>query len=110
MTATMEVELDSRQRAPLAKVLPKSDHGRRYRVERQEDGTIVLTPVVSLTERELSILANPERMESIRRGVELAKAGKVVRGEPGEFAKLAAELGIDLFGPDEDSDISDAGL
>ena len=60
MTATMEVELDSRRRAPLAKVLPKeTGEGARYRVERCQDGTIVMTPVHSLTDRELSVLARP---------------------------------------------------
>lgn len=101
---TLEVEIDARRRAPLAKVLPKSDHGSRYRVERHEDGTIVLTPVASFTDRELSILTNPDRVESIRRGVQQAHSGQVVSDGPEHFSKLAAELGIDPFAPDDDED------
>lgn len=102
MTATMEVELDSRQRAPLAKVLPRSAHGGRYRVERQNDGTIVLTPVVSLTERELAVLARPELVEGIRRGVQEIRDGKGVRHEAGHFSKLAAERGDDIYAEDQE--------
>jgi uncharacterized protein (DUF362 family) len=98
----MEVELDSRARAPLAKVLPKDAHGGRYRVERRPDGVIVMTPVVSLTERELSVLARPELVQAIRKGVDQAHAGQLVGHGPGEFAKLAADLGIDVFGADEE--------
>lgn len=39
--------------------------------------------------RELQMLANPKRMESIRRGVEEAKTGKSVRLDP---IALLAEL------------------
>jgi hypothetical protein len=92
--AIAEVELDSRQRAPLAKILPR-DARTRYRVERLPDGTIVLTPVVSLTDRELSLLSDPERVASIRRGVEEAHAGKVVRHEPGDWGRILEELGTD---------------
>jgi hypothetical protein len=102
MTATMEVELDSRQRAPLAKVLQRGEHGARYRVQRLEDGTIVMTPVVSLTERELAVLARPELVEDIRRGVAEVQAGRFTRHEPGAFAKILAEEGIDPYGPDEE--------
>jgi uncharacterized protein (DUF362 family) len=73
-------------------------------VERRPDGVIVMTPVVSMTERELSVLARPELVEAIKRGVDQAHAGQVVGHGPGEFAKLAADLGIDLFGPDEKED------
>jgi hypothetical protein len=96
-----EVELDSRQRAPLAKVLPNGANN-RYRVQRLEDGTIVMTPVVSLTERELAVLARPELVESIRKGIAEVKGGRVSRHEPGYFAKILAEEGVDPYGPDEE--------
>ncbi len=101
MATAVEVELDSRQRAPLAKVLHKGDRT-RYRVTRLEDGEIRLTPVVSLTDRELAVVAQPELVESIRRGVELAHAGKVVRHEPGHFTQLAEKMGIDIHAEDEE--------
>jgi len=40
-------------------------------------------------ERELAVLARPELVEGIRRGVEQVKAGKGIRYEPGHFSKLA---------------------
>jgi hypothetical protein len=73
MTTAKEVELDSRGRVPLGRIA--TSH--RYRVERLEDGEILLTPVVSISERELAVLANPELVESIKRGVAQMNAGQV---------------------------------
>ena len=98
---TLELELDSRQRLPLAKVIHGEERS-RFRVTRLEGGEILLTPVVSLSERELSVLSRPDLVESIKRGVAQAKAGQVTRFEPGHFSKVAADLGIDPFAPGED--------
>jgi hypothetical protein len=46
VSAIIEIQLDSRRRAPLAKVRRDGDPT-RYQVAVQKDGTIVLTPVVS---------------------------------------------------------------
>jgi hypothetical protein len=90
MTDTsMEVELDSRQRLPLAKVVQGSQH--RFRVERQPGGELLLTPIVSISERELAMLKNPEAMASLRKGVSDAAEGKVVRHGPGYFSKRVAD-------------------
>jgi len=44
-----EIELDDRKRAPLAKVLRREyPPGSRFRAERLEDGTIILTPIVPI--------------------------------------------------------------
>ena len=87
---------------PGARVLHKGDRG-RYRVTRTQDGEIILTArVVSLTDRELALLANPGIVESIRQGIAEAHEGKVVRYEPGHFSKALAEDGIDPPEPDED--------
>lgn len=90
MTNTsMEVELDSRQRLPLAKVIRGSQH--RFRVEIQPGGELLLTPLVSISERELAMLKNPAAMASLREGLDEAAAGKVVRHGPGYFSKRVAE-------------------
>jgi hypothetical protein len=70
---TLEVELDSRGRAPLGRIAT----AQRYRVERLDGGDILLTPIVSITERELAVLANPELVASIKAGVAQMKAGQV---------------------------------
>jgi hypothetical protein len=100
MAAVMEVEVDSRQRLPLSKVIDANQH--RFRVTRLESGEYLLTPLVSISERELAFLRNPEAVEAVRRGIEQAAVGKVTRYEPGHFAKLVAELGDDE-NEDEDS-------
>ena len=94
MADTIELELDSRQRLPLARILD-AEHATRFRVTELGDGEFLLTPVVSVSERELAMLRNPEAMASLQRGIDEAAAGKVVRHGPGHFAKLAADLGPD---------------
>jgi hypothetical protein len=100
MSASVELELDSRKRLPLARVV----HGdrSRFRVTTLEGGEILLTPVVSLSERELAVLARPELVESIRRGVTQAKAGQGTHHEAGHFSKLLGDHGIDPHEPDEE--------
>jgi hypothetical protein len=69
----LEVELDSRGRAPLGRIATSP----RYRVEKLDGGEILLTPVVSITERELAVLANPELVASLKEGIAQMKAGQV---------------------------------
>ena len=91
MTITsMEVELDSRQRLPLAKMVQGIHH--RYRVDLQPGGELLLTPVVSISERELAMLKNPEAMASLQKGLDEAATGNVVRHGPGHFSMQAAAL------------------
>ncbi len=90
---TMEVEVDERQRISLGKVIDKSV--RRLRVEQLSGGELLLTPVVSLSQRELSVLADPERVATIRQGLEEAELGKVRRYGPGYFTRLAEELDLE---------------
>lgn len=90
MAETYEVELDSRQRLPMARIL--STDAKRFRVTRLDSGEFLLTPVVSLSEREMEMLSNPERVESIKEGVREAAEGKVTRYPAGHFTALSAEL------------------
>ena len=65
---------------------------------------------VSDTDDEIAMPLNPERMESIRRGVEQSKAGEVTRYPAGHFRQAY----IDTYGvapeDDEDSSREDAAL
>jgi hypothetical protein len=47
-------------------------------VSRQEDGKIVLDPLVEIPAREHWIYKNPEAMASLMRGIEDAKKGRIV--------------------------------
>ncbi len=49
-----------------------------FRVSRQEDGKIVLDPLVEIPAREHWIYKNPEAMASLMRGIEDAKKGRIV--------------------------------
>lgn len=86
----MEIEVDERQRVSLGKIIDKEV--KRFRVQELADGELLLTPVVSLSKRELSVLADPHRVASILAGIAEAKEGRVHRYEPGHWARLAAKL------------------
>jgi predicted transcriptional regulator len=87
----VELDVDERQRVSLGKVIGKDV--KRVRVDEMADGAIMLTPVISLSERELSVLANPERVASIKAGILEAKEGRIVRHEAGHWEKLLESLG-----------------
>ncbi|MDA8358422.1 MAG: hypothetical protein M0Z95_19520 [Actinomycetota bacterium] len=93
MAIPKEVELDSRQRLPLARIV--EDDQRRFRITKLADGDYLLTPVVSISERELAFLRNPRARESLEEGLDQVARGKVVRHGPGHFSNLAASLGDD---------------
>ncbi|HYZ56533.1 MAG TPA: hypothetical protein VE733_23980 [Streptosporangiaceae bacterium] len=80
-----EAEVDSRGRVSLGRA--GAEPGRRYRVERNVDGVLLLIPVVSIPEREMIVWRDPELAASIRRGLEQAERGETV--ERGSFAQYA---------------------
>ena len=62
-----EAEVDSRGRVSLGRA--GAEPGRRYRVERNVDGVLLLIPVVSIPEREMVVWRNPELAKEIRSGL-----------------------------------------
>ena len=88
-----EIEVDERRRVSLGKVI--GEDVRRLRVEEMADGSLLLTPVVSLSARELSVLADPDRVARIQAGIIEAKEGKIVRHGPGYWAERAKALGAE---------------
>lgn len=80
-----ETEVDSRGRVSLGKAGARP--GRRYRVESNVDGVLILIPVVSIPEREMIVWRNPELAASVREGIAQAEAGQTVdRGSFEQFA------------------------
>lgn len=69
-----ETEVDSRGRVSLGRAGAKP--GRRYRIQSNVDGVLVLTPVVSIPEREMVVWRNPDLAAEIREGIKEAQAGK----------------------------------
>ncbi len=77
------VQPDSRGRVSLGMTAT----GKTYRALINDEGQILLDPVVPVPERELWLWKNPEAIESIQRGIQEAKDGKAVSIE--SFAKYA---------------------
>lgn len=69
-----EAEVDSRGRVSLGRA--GAEPGRRYRVERNVDGVLLLIPVVSIPEREMVVWRNPELAAEIREGLAAAERGE----------------------------------
>jgi len=67
--AEREVVLDERRRTSLAKVGRKVDA--RYLVEEFPDGTLILTPAVTVSAAEFSALADPKLRAAIDRAADL---------------------------------------
>jgi hypothetical protein len=69
-----EAEVDSRGRVSLGRA--GAEPGRRYRVERNVDGVLLLIPVVSIPEREMVVWHNPELAAEIREGLAASERGE----------------------------------
>jgi hypothetical protein len=87
-----ETEVDSRGRVSLGRA--GAEPGRRYRVERNLDGVLLLIPVVSIPEREMIVWRNPELAAEIRQGLADAEEGRT--SDLGGFGEY--------LGDDEDED------
>ena len=77
-----KVSLDPRRRTSLAKFGRKEDS--EYLVDEQPDGTLVLTPAVTISATELAILREPELRDSLSRPFERSE----LRSR-GSYAKYA---------------------
>ena len=85
METSEEVTADDRARLPLGKLgVRKSD---RFAASRQADGTIILSPVVSVPKREMIIWENELVRASLARGLAQAAAGDL--RDLGDFTQYA---------------------
>jgi hypothetical protein len=80
-----ESEADSRGRVALGRAGARP--GRRYQVRSDNDGVIVLTPMVSIPEREMLAWENPQLAEEVRVAVADVEAGRGV--DLGDFTQYA---------------------
>lgn len=86
-----EALADERGRLPMAKTGVRKDD--RYAVAVNDDGQILLTPLVSIPRRELIVWENQMLRESLARGLAQAAAGETE--SLGSFAQYADEDGED---------------
>ncbi|MGH4011419.1 MAG: hypothetical protein ACRDTH_25190 [Pseudonocardiaceae bacterium] len=82
-----ETEVDSRGRVSLGRA--GAEPGGRYRGARNIDSVLLLTPVVSIPERELIVWENPALAERIRIGIVETQAGRTV--DLGDFTAYATD-------------------
>lgn len=82
-----EALADERGRLPMAKSGVRKDD--RYAVAVNDDGQILLTPLVSIPRRELIVWENQMLRESLARGLAEAAAGETE--SLGSFAQYADE-------------------
>ncbi len=75
--ATTLLELDERRRASFGRIGRKQDT--RYVVQELDNGELLLSPAVVMTERDAALLANPKLVEQIKAGIAEAEAGLTTR-------------------------------
>lgn len=75
-----KVQMDNKFRVCLGNFLSKEERDQlsSFRVSRQADGKIVLDPLIEIPAREHWIYKNPEALDSLMKGMEDAKADRVV--------------------------------
>jgi len=90
----------------VTRVIRAARPGRRYQVRSDDDGVIVLTPVVSIPEREMLAWENPQLAHQVRGAVADAEAGRSVDptwgehpGPRGGFGLSKAADGGSTLGP-----------
>lgn len=82
-----EAEVDPRGRLSLGRA--GATPGRRYRVESNVDGVLILTPVVSIPEREMALWTDPALQKRILRGLDQADEGTT--HDLGDFTQFLTE-------------------
>lgn len=75
-----KIQMDDKCRICLSSFLSKEEREQlsSFRISRQEDGKIVLDPLVEIPAREHWIYKNPEALAALMRGIEDAKNGRIV--------------------------------
>jgi len=84
-----EILLDGRRRTSLAKVGAKADT--RYLADTLDDGTVVLTPAVTIEKWELAVLSNPEIRAALDRSLSANRDELVSRGSFAAFEEADAD-------------------
>lgn len=78
-----EAEVDSRGRVSIARA--GAQPGTRYRICRRADGDLLLTPVVSIPQREMLVWENPDLAHRILTALDEVERGETV--DLGDFTQ-----------------------
>lgn len=75
-----KIQMDDKFRICLGSFLSKGEreHLSSFRISRQDDGKIVLDPLVEIPAREHWIYKNPDALASLMRGIKDAENGRIV--------------------------------
>ncbi|PJD95500.1 MAG: hypothetical protein CK425_08260 [Parachlamydia sp.] len=93
MKKQIKINMDNFQRISLTRLLSKEERKlfSSFKAYKDEDGRIVLEPLIEVPAREHWIYKNPTALASLIQGIEDAKAGRIK--DRGSFAKYAKEDG-----------------
>lgn len=74
-----EARVDSKQRIALGKILPSRVTS--FRLYRNAHGQIIMDPLVSVPAHEAWLFKNKEASKLVRRGLEDARAGRLIKAK-----------------------------
>lgn len=85
------IQMDNKFRVCLGSFLSKEERERlsSFKINRQEDGKLILDPMIEIPARDHWIYKNNQALDSLMKGIEDAKAGRLK--DRGSFAKYAEE-------------------
>lgn len=87
MKPHIKINMDNLQRISLTRLLSKEERKlfSSFRAHKEEDGRIILEPLIEVPAKEHWIYKNPAALNSLLQGIEDAKAGRIE--DRGSFAK-----------------------
>ena len=93
MKQHIKINMDNLQRVSLTRLLSKEERKlfSSFRAYKEEDGRIILEPLIEVPAKEHWIYKNPVALASLMQGIEDAKAGRIK--DRGSFAQYAKEEG-----------------
>lgn len=91
MKKQVKINMDNFQRISLTRLLSKEERKlfSSFRAYKEDDGRIILEPLIEVPAKEHWIYKNPAALASLMQGIEDAKAGSIK--DRGSFAKYAKE-------------------
>jgi hypothetical protein len=91
MRKQLKINMDNLHRVSLTRLLTKEERHlvSSFRAYKEDDGRIVLEPLIEIPAKEHWIYKNPEALASMMKGIKEVEEGKL--NDLGSFAKYAIE-------------------
>jgi hypothetical protein len=95
MRKEVKINMDNLHRVSLTRLLTKEERHlvSSFKAYKEDDGRIILEPLVEIPAKEHWIYKNPEALDSLMRGIKDVEEGRL--NDLGSFAKYATEDGED---------------